>query len=122
MHVSPKKMELFKATAKHRWEREQEQLASSFGQKWSLAKKAADMLKEKFGVHQVIVFGSITQKELYHLHSDLDLAVRGLDEKNYFRAVAKLLELDPLNKMDLVRIEDASDSLRSVIEKEGVLL
>ena len=63
------------------------------------------MLKQQFGVQKVMAFGSITQKNLYHLHSDLDLAVWGLDEKHYYRAVAKLLELDPDERVDLVRID-----------------
>ena len=64
----------------------------------------------------------LTLKDLYHLYSDLDIAVWGLDEKHYYRAVAKLLELDPAERVDLVRIEDAQDSLRDVIHQEGVLL
>jgi hypothetical protein len=64
----------------------------------------------------------LTLKDLYHLYSDLDIAVWGLDEKHYYRAVAKLLELDPAERVDLVRIEDAQDSLRDVIHQEGVFL
>ena len=56
------------------------------------------------------------------MHSDLDLAVWGLDEKLFHLAVAKLLELDRSQRIDLVRIEDARDSLRSAIEQEGVLV
>jgi uncharacterized protein len=70
----------------------------------------------------VAVFGSITQKELYHLHSDLDIAVWGMDEKKFHRAVAKLLELEPSQRVDLVRIEDAGDSLQLVIDQEGILI
>lgn len=122
MQVSKQKMDIYKATAKRRWKREQLQLSLSYSQKWVLAKKAAELLKEKFGAQRVIVFGSITQKELYHLNSDLDIAVWGLDEKEFHRAVAKLLELDPAQRVDLVRIENARDSLQSVIEQEGVLI
>jgi predicted nucleotidyltransferase len=122
MQVSKQKMDIYKATAKRRWKREQLQLSLSYSQKWVLAKKAAELLKEKFGAQRVVVFGSITQKELYHLHSDLDIAVWGLDEKKFHRAVAKLLELDPAQRVDLVRIENARASLRSVIEQEGVLI
>ncbi len=122
MQVSKQKMDIYKATAKRRWKREQQQLSLSYSQKWVLAKKAAKLLKEKFGVQRVVVFGSITQKELYHLHSDLDIAVWGLDEKKIHRAVAKLLELDPSQRVDLVRIEDVRDSLRSVIDQESVLI
>ncbi len=46
----------------------------------------------------------------------------GLDEKLYCHAVAKLLELDPAERVDLVRIEDAQDSLRDAIHQDGVLL
>jgi predicted nucleotidyltransferase len=122
MQVSKRKMEIYKATAERRWKREQQQLSLSYSKKWELAKKAADLLKEVFGVQRVVVFGSITQKELYHLHSDLDIAVWGLNDKKFHRAVAKLLELDPSQRVDLVRIEDAGGSLRSVIEQEGVQL
>jgi predicted nucleotidyltransferase len=122
MHVSKEKMNLYKATANRRWRREQQQLSLSYRQKWELAKKAAQLLKDEFGVQRVVVFGSIIQKELYHLHSDLDLAVWGLDEKKIHCAVAKLLELDPSQHVDLVRIEDVRSSLRSVIDQEGVLL
>ncbi len=122
MQVSKQKMDIYKATAERRWKREQQELSLSYSQKWVLAKKAAELLKRKFGARRVVVFGSMTQKELYHLHSDLDIAVWGLDEKKFHRAVAKLLELDLSQRIDLVRIEEARDSLRSVIEQEGILL
>lgn len=122
MKISKQKMDIYKATAEQRWKQEQHELSLSYSQKWALAKKAAELLKEKFGAQRVVVFGSITQKELYHMHSDLDLAVWDLDEKLFHRAVAKLLELDLSQRIDLVRIEEARDSLRSVIEQEGVLV
>jgi len=120
MDVSKRKMDMYKAAADRRWRREKQQLALSYSQKWVLAKKAAIYLKEQFGAQRVVAFGSITQKELYHLNSDLDLAVWGLDEKKYFRAVAKLLDFDPTQRIDLVRIEDVRESLRSAIVQEGV--
>jgi len=122
MQVSKQKMDIYKATARRRLKREQEQLSLSYSQKWALAKKAARLLKEEFGAQRVVAFGSITQKELFHLYSDLDIAVWGLDEKKYYHAVAPLLEIDPAQRLDLIRIEDARDSLRSVIDQEGFLL
>ena len=122
MQISKEKMDTYKATAVHRWKREQQQLSLKYDQIWVLAKKAAQLLKKQFGVQKVMAFGSITQKDLYHLYSDLDIAVWGLDERHYYRAVAKLLELDPDERVDLVRIEDAGNSLRDVIHQEGVLL
>ena len=122
MQVSKQKMDKYKATAKRRWKREQQQLSLIYSQKWALAKKAAELLKEQFGAQRVVAFGSIIQRDLFHVHSDMDIAVWGLDEKKYFRAVAKLLELDSSQRVDLVRFEDARGSLRSVIDQEGVVL
>jgi uncharacterized protein len=122
MQVSKQKMAIYKATAERRWQQEQQKLSLSYRQKWQIAKKAAEILKKEFGAQQVAVFGSIAQKELYHLRSDIDIAVWGLDEKKIHRAIAKLLELEPSQRIDLVRIEDARDSLQSVINQEGVLI
>jgi len=122
MQVSKQKMALYKAAAERRWQQEQQKLSLSYRQKWQLAEKAAEILKKEFGAQQVAVFGSITQKVLYHFRSDLDIAVWGLDEAKFHRAVAKLLELEPSQRIDLVRIEDVRDSLRFVIEQEGVLI
>ena len=52
----------------------------------------------------------------------MDLAVWELPEKKYYRAVAQLLHLDPGHGIDLVRIEDASDSLKKHIKQEGIEL
>ncbi len=82
----------------------------------------SDLLKERFGASRVVVFGSLVRKELFHRRSDVDLAVWDLDENIYYRAVGQLLYLDSEISMDLVRIEEASDSLRSRIEKEGKVL
>ena len=122
MQLSKEKLDKYKASAAHRRKLEQEQLSQSYRQRWLLAKKAAQLLKAQFGVHKVMAFGSITQMDLYHSRSDLDIAVWGLDEKLYYRAVARLLELDPAERVDLVRIEDARDSLRDVILQEGIIL
>jgi len=115
-------MDIYKAAAEQRWKQERHELSLIHSKKWALAKKAAELLKVEFGAQRVVVFGSITQRELFHLHSDIDLAVWGLDEKLFHRAIAKLLELDLSQRIDLVRIEDARDSLRSAIEQEGVLV
>jgi hypothetical protein len=46
----------------------------------------------------------------------------GVDQKHCYHAVAKPLELDPADRVDLVRIEDTQDSLRDAIHQDGVLL
>jgi predicted nucleotidyltransferase len=122
MMVTKQKMALYKATAQRRWKEEQQQLSYRFRHTVMLAHKAAKLLKEQFGVRRVALFGSAASEELFHHHSDLDIAVWGLDESEYYRAVAQLLALDPFVSIDLIRVEDANSSLREEIEKGGVLL
>jgi hypothetical protein len=49
----------------------------------------------------------------------VDLAVWGLDERDYYRAVSRLLDLDFDISIDLVEAELASSALLAIIELEG---
>jgi uncharacterized protein len=87
---------------------------------WELARTAAELLKSSYGAKRVAVFGSVAQLNLFHSGSDLDLVVWGLDPGVYFRAVGQLQALDPIIQIDLVMFEEAPESLRGMILKEGV--
>ncbi len=75
------------------------------------------LLAERFGVHRVVLFGSLLRGEL-HERSDLDLAVSGLARERYWEALAACHEVAGRH-VDLVPLEDASPSLRERIETEG---
>lgn len=115
-------MSEYRATAKNRWLEEQDELSARYDRAWTIAKEAAVILRTQFGVHRIVAIGSLTHKQRYHQRSDVDLAVWELPEKKYYRAVAQLLYLEPEHEIDLVRIEDASDSLKKHIEQEGIEL
>jgi len=70
----------------------------------------------------VVAFGSLTQLPLFHARSDVDLAVWGLDERVYYRAVGHLQSMDAEISVDLVMIEDAKPSLKVIIYETGELL
>jgi predicted nucleotidyltransferase len=89
---------------------------------WAIARQAADLLRREDGVDRVTLFGSLVRSELFHTGSDIDLAVWGLDEKHYYRAVARLLALDPAFEIDLVLGEEIPASLLAGIEKEGTVI
>jgi predicted nucleotidyltransferase len=76
-------------------------------------------LRKRFGVRRVVLFGSFARGEI-HERSDLDLAVEGLSERDYYRAVAACLSASV--PVDLIRIEDATEALRSRIDEEGKVL
>ena len=89
---------------------------------WEVARRGAELLKERFGAAQVKAFGSLVRPTLFHERSDVDLAVWGLSERDYLRAVSALLDLDPGIEVDLVEAEFARLSLLAVIERDGVSL
>ncbi len=84
-----------------------------------VAQKGAEILKTDFAAHKVWLFGSGLRRELIHLESDVDLAVEGLAEASYLRAVSRLLDLNANLSVDLVMLDDASESLRDRIIREG---
>jgi predicted nucleotidyltransferase len=89
---------------------------------WQIARKAAQLLKQKFAVYQVFLLGSLLDIKKMHRHSDIDLAVWGLAEENYYQAVAQLQELDSDFSIDLIQFESASLSLQEAILTRGIEL
>ena len=85
-------------------------------------RKAAVALKSHFSVRKVIVFGSLTHPAWFTLDSDVDLAVEGLNPKNYWQAWRIVEEIVGDRPVDLVEIESAGESLRQAIERDGIVL
>jgi predicted nucleotidyltransferase len=82
--------------------------------------QAARQLKTQFGAEKVILFGSLVDTTQFLPSSDVDLAVVGLLSEDYFeawRVVEAMLEDCPV---DLIELEQATDSLRQAILKYGV--
>jgi predicted nucleotidyltransferase len=86
---------------------------------WALARKAADLLRERFAAKRVAAFGSLIHPEYFHGRSDVDLAVWGLEEGDYLRAVAAVTALDREISVDLIAVEEAPESLSDLIRAEG---
>lgn len=78
-----------------------------------LAKTAAQILKSEFAASRVVLFGSLLG-DRFHETSDLDLAVWGLPETSYFKAVSRLLALSAF-EVDLVEVQYASPELLAAI-------
>lgn len=113
---------MYQTTARRRQAEEQCRLTQRYERAWALARQAAALLREQFGAERVAVFGSLAHRELYHAQSDVDLAVWGLDQRQYYRAVAQVQDLDTSFEVDLVSVEEAAASLQSRIAAEGVAL
>lgn len=122
MKITAEKLVLYRTTVRYRWAQEQQQLTPRHGQAWVVARQATTLLRERFGVNRVVVFGSLVHGHLFHSQSDVDMAVWGLDERKYYRVVAQLLTLDPAIKIDLVMAENVPAVLLSSIETEGIAI
>jgi len=81
---------------------------------------ARQILVGEFHAHRVWLFGSLANDTATE-SSDVDLAVEQLPEASYFPALTALMKLFG-GPVDLVRIEEADESLRSRIEQEGRIL
>ncbi len=85
----------------------------------NVAREIANGLKEKFNAKKVVLFGSLATMEFIE-GSDIDIAVWGIPYDNFFKAVAFAAGSSKRFKVDLVDIQDASDSLLDSIKRDGI--
>ncbi|MFN8455257.1 MAG: nucleotidyltransferase domain-containing protein [Anaerolineae bacterium] len=120
--VTEDEMALYRATARRREAQEREQQAQRRARALAVAQQAAQMLKERFGAKRVILFGSLAQADFLHPRSDIDLAIDGVQSRDFWRAWGSLDTLGSEFEIDLIDIGTASESLRLEIEQKGIEL
>lgn len=86
------------------------------------AEKAADLLKKDFGTKEVLLFGSLVDCAYFGAHSDIDLAVRGMPVKDFYRATSILMDTIEEFDFDLVDVDACKPALRESILRTGVML
>jgi predicted nucleotidyltransferase len=80
----------------------------------------AKRLLVELGARRVCLFGSLATGRVTE-RSDVDLGVEGLPASVYFTALAELMRVFR-GPVDLVRLEDAPDTLKERITAEGIEL
>lgn len=85
-------------------------------------REAAEMLKARFSVRRVVLFGSLAHTVWFIPDSDVDLAVEGLAPRDYWLAWRAVEEIIRDRPVDLIEIETASEPLRQAIERYGIQL
>ncbi len=118
--VTEEEMALYRATARRRKEREEQELVRRKERAWALAQQAAAILKEQFGATRVAVFGSLAHEETFTLWSDVDIAAWGIRPEDTLRAMGAAWDLDSEIEVNLVDVNTARPSVRESIEREGV--
>lgn len=91
-------------------------------QAWSIARQAADLLRERYRASQVWAFGSLVEGEHLTERSDIDTAVAGLDPMTHLEALGRLLGLSSEFEFDLVDMEHCPAGIRRAVEQHGVAL
>jgi len=87
---------------------------------WEVARKAAQLLKERFGVKRVRVFGSLAHKSRFYPRSDIDLAVEGLKTDDFWEALTSVLYLDDQVLVEMVDKAICRPEIWAVVEREGI--
>lgn len=89
---------------------------------WEVARKAATILKERFGATRVLVFGSLAHGAWFTPRSDIDLLADGIPVEKFFHAEADVEAVATGYKVDLVDSRECSPELLEQVEEEGVEL
>jgi uncharacterized protein len=118
--ISSQQMARYRSTARKRAAQHRQALAARRCLALEIARQSAMLLKADYEVKRVVLFGSLARDEYFSPHSDVDLAVWGLDEHALYRVVSRLLDLDPTISIDLLRAEEIDEKFLAVIEREGV--
>ena len=88
----------------------------------NLARKIAQMLKEKYKVKRVFLIGSLV-KGYVHERSDIDIVVEGLPPELYIKALVDASDMVGWNiEVNLIPLEDAFESLKEKTLREGELI
>jgi len=108
---------VYRKTARSRAQRTAQARHQRREKAWEAARKAASFLKARYGATRVVVFGSLTQADRFHLRSDIDLAAWGVRVDDYFDAVAKMLDIGGDIEINLVAAEKCRPYLLKAIEQ-----
>ncbi len=120
--LSLKEIQRYQKFYKEQEKKKKEKLQQRYSQAWSIARKAAKILYQEYKAQKVVVFGSLRNIELFSEWSDVDIAVLGIKPELYYKAVASVISLSPIFKIDVVDLDDCQESLKKAIIKEGIVL
>jgi predicted nucleotidyltransferase len=111
---------LYRATARQQQRAERLALVRREERAWELARRAAVLLRDELHAQDVVVFGSLVHPGCFTRWSDVDIAAHGIDARDTLRAMEMVRDLSADIPVSLVDLSVCSDSLRRVIERDGV--
>lgn len=115
-------IDVYVTTAKRKIDQEQHELMLRKDRAWETARRAAILLKEKFGVSRVVIFGSLVHKGCFTRWSDVDIAAWGISPEDTFRAMSTVMDVAADIEVNLIDVGVCHPALLDVIEREGIEL
>lgn len=122
LQMSAENMRQYRHTAKMRYLADQALREVRCQRAWQLARQAATLLKDEYGVDCVVAFGSLTHPGRFTRWSDVDLAAWGLMPDNWLRAIGAVRALSDEIDINLVDMACCSPELAASILHDGVTL
>ena len=83
---------------------------------------AVNEIKKQYGDCKFFLFGSFAHKAWLNEKSDIDIAVKGLKAKNFWKAWVLLDSMIDDRVVDFVDIDDLHETFKQVIYNEGIIL
>jgi len=83
---------------------------------------AVNEIKKQYGDCKFLLFGSFAHKAWLNDKSDIDIAVKGLNPKNFWKAWVLLDSIIDDRVIDFVDIDDLHETFKQVIYNEGIIL
>jgi predicted nucleotidyltransferase len=121
-NLTSQQMAVYREGARRRQKELQAQMAQLSGKAWEEARRAAEILRERFHATRVVVFGSLVHEGCFTRWSDVDIAAWGIAPEDTFRAIGAIMDMRANFEVNLVDINIARSSLVEVIEREGVAI
>lgn len=88
---------------------------------WSTARRAAEVLRERFGAKRVVVIGDLVRPEPLHYWSELTLVTWGMDREA--RDLYQALDALPhAPRIDVRAAEEASPRQQVALQREALKL
>lgn len=108
------------AREKQRRQRRRQRAAEAM----EVARQAAQLLRARYNVRRIRVFGSVLHPDHFHERSDIDLAVEGLSPQDFLKAWGMLNggspEINSDFEIDLVTPEECRAAIWDSVQREGV--
>jgi len=120
--LTPEQISKYRSGWREYRKQKEQQAEERYRQAMNRVSRAAGHLKRKYRC-KVFLFGSLLRKDKFMEHSDIDIAISGLDSRvNFWQLYSEVMDILTPFDFDLVELGKIDPEVRAYILKEGVEL